>query len=194
MRHHQRFHRPQLTGGPNQQLRCLWIREVTRHQLHLDAQRAALLGHQLRVVGCALQPDPVVVRLPVAEHKLPTVLRQPNSEPRSDRPTTPYPGHNRHTRLAHPATLSELGTQPALSWDSEVITMPDRLIQNVDDAGLRRFGALAQRLGISRSELLQRETKKLEALGIPPASRDDLDLANQLFGDALDDDIMARAW
>ncbi|MEZ5087656.1 MAG: hypothetical protein R2722_15905 [Tessaracoccus sp.] len=72
--------------------------------------------------------------------------------------------------------------------------MPDRLIQNVDDAGLRRFGALAQRLGISRSELLQRETKKLEALGIPPASRDDLDLANQLFGDALDDDIMARAW
>lgn len=72
--------------------------------------------------------------------------------------------------------------------------MTDILIRNVDDADLRRINALAERLGISRNELLRRETKKLGALGIPPVRHDDLERSSQLFGDALDDDVMAQAW
>ena len=72
--------------------------------------------------------------------------------------------------------------------------MADILIRNVGDADLRGIDALAERLGISRSELLRRETKKLGTLGAPPASRDDLDRSSRVFSDALDDEIMAQAW
>jgi hypothetical protein len=72
--------------------------------------------------------------------------------------------------------------------------MADLLIRNVDDEDVKAIDALAARMGISRSELLRRETTNLARRGAEPMTREDLDRSAAIFADALDDDLVERAW
>lgn len=72
--------------------------------------------------------------------------------------------------------------------------MADLLIRGVDDDDLAAIDALATRLGISRSELLRRETRNLARRGRAPLRREDLDASAALVADVLDDEVMKRAW
>ncbi len=72
--------------------------------------------------------------------------------------------------------------------------MTDLLIRNINEDDVRAIDALATRLGLSRNELLRRETMSLARRGQPTASREDFERAARLFSDALDDEIMSNAW
>lgn len=72
--------------------------------------------------------------------------------------------------------------------------MTDLLIRDVDPADIRGIDALAARLGISRSELLRREVKKLAQRGAEPVTRERLRQSAELLVDACDEDVMAQAW
>ncbi|MFT3888856.1 MAG: ribbon-helix-helix protein, CopG family [Arachnia sp.] len=72
--------------------------------------------------------------------------------------------------------------------------MTDLLIRNVDEAAVAAIDSLAERLGISRAELLRRETENLARRVGEPVTRADLKRSAEIFADALDDDVMAQAW
>lgn len=72
--------------------------------------------------------------------------------------------------------------------------MTDLLIRNVDEADVRGIDALAARLGISRSELLRREAKKLGRRGAASVTPADLERSASLMVDLLDDEVMGQAW
>ncbi|MGC3953147.1 MAG: ribbon-helix-helix protein, CopG family [Propionicimonas sp.] len=72
--------------------------------------------------------------------------------------------------------------------------MTDLLIRNVDEADVRGIDALAARLGISRSELLRREAKKLARRGAVSVTPADLERSASLMVDLLDDEVMGQAW
>lgn len=72
--------------------------------------------------------------------------------------------------------------------------MVDLLIRDVDVEDVRSLDALAAHMGISRSELLRREARSLARRAVEPMTRADLDRSVEIFADALDDDVMERAW
>lgn len=72
--------------------------------------------------------------------------------------------------------------------------MADLLIRNVEDEDVRAIDALAARMGISRSELLRREARNLARRGTEPMTTADLDRSAAVFADALDDEVMGKAW
>ena len=72
--------------------------------------------------------------------------------------------------------------------------MTDLLIRNVDDAAVAAIDAQAERMGISRAELLRRETENFARRFGEQVTRADLARSAEIFADALDDDVMAQAW
>ena len=72
--------------------------------------------------------------------------------------------------------------------------MTDLLLRNVDDAAVAAIDAQAERMGISRAELLRRETENFARRFGEPVTRADLARSAEIFADALDDDVMAQAW
>ncbi|MBD0023691.1 ribbon-helix-helix protein, CopG family [Gordonia pseudamarae] len=73
--------------------------------------------------------------------------------------------------------------------------MTDILIRNVDDDDLRHIDALAAELGLSRTELLRRETKELARRHArSQVTVDDVRRSVDLARGALDEDLMRQAW
>lgn len=76
--------------------------------------------------------------------------------------------------------------------------MSDLLIRNVDDDDIRAIDRQAARLGVSRSEFLRQEARRIAqqaaAAESGPLTREDLNRAADLVEDILDEEIMARAW
>ncbi|MFT3714445.1 MAG: ribbon-helix-helix protein, CopG family [Gordonia sp. (in: high G+C Gram-positive bacteria)] len=73
--------------------------------------------------------------------------------------------------------------------------MTDVLIRNVDDDDLRHIDALAAELGLSRSELLRRETRELARRhALSTVTVDDIRSSAALARGALDEDLMRQAW
>ncbi|MGO1591511.1 MAG: type II toxin-antitoxin system VapB family antitoxin [Ancrocorticia sp.] len=72
--------------------------------------------------------------------------------------------------------------------------MTDLLIRHLDESDVQAIDELAARLGISRNELLRRETTNLARRARPQGSKEDFVRASELLSDALDPQIMSRAW
>lgn len=74
--------------------------------------------------------------------------------------------------------------------------MADVLIRNIDDDDLKAIDSLAASQGISRNELLRRETREIArrqaAEGV--VTVDDLRRSLALTTDLLDDEVMRGAW
>ncbi|WP_414121410.1 ribbon-helix-helix protein, CopG family [Corynebacterium nuruki] len=76
--------------------------------------------------------------------------------------------------------------------------MPDLLIRNVDEGDIRAIDRQAARLGLSRSEFLRQETRKIArhaaAASAGPLTREDLRQSMDLVKDVFDDEVMSKAW
>lgn len=73
--------------------------------------------------------------------------------------------------------------------------MADVLIRNIDDDDLRLIDSVAARQGLSRSELLRRETHEFARRHASESvTVDDLRQSLSLSQDLLDEDVMRRAW
>lgn len=82
-----------------------------------------------------------------------------------------------------------------ISSEQEAISVTDILIRNIDDDDLRHIDALAAELGISRSELLRRETKDLARRhALQQVTLDDIRRSVDLAQGVLDEDLMKQAW
>ncbi len=73
--------------------------------------------------------------------------------------------------------------------------MTDVLIRNVDDEDLERIDALAAGQGLSRNELLRRETHEIARRhALSQVTLDDLQQVAELAKGVLDEDLMRRVW
>lgn len=73
--------------------------------------------------------------------------------------------------------------------------MVDILIRNVDADDVKAIDALAASRGLSRSELLRRQTHELARQHKGPSvTVDDLRRSLSMTTDLLDDDVMRGAW
>jgi hypothetical protein len=76
-----------------------------------------------------------------------------------------------------------------------VVIVPDLLIRNVDEETVRQLDARAEQLGLSRAEFLRREVlQRAASSGARLVTRADLERVAVVFGDALDEGLMERAW
>jgi Antitoxin FitA-like, ribbon-helix-helix len=78
-------------------------------------------------------------------------------------------------------------------WYQEVI-MADLLIRNVDDDVVRGLDAAAERLGISRNEMLRREMVNLSRRSSRSVTRADWQRVAALLVDLDDPEVMKQAW
>lgn len=77
---------------------------------------------------------------------------------------------------------------------SEVVDVADVLIRNVDDEVVRGIDTLAERMGLSRNELLRREIVKVARVTGQPVTRDELQRSLELLADLGNESVMAQAW
>ena len=72
--------------------------------------------------------------------------------------------------------------------------MADLLIRNVDDDVVRGLDAAAERLGISRNEMLRREMVNLSRRSSRPVTSADWQRVAALLVDLDDPEVMKQAW
>lgn len=72
--------------------------------------------------------------------------------------------------------------------------MSDVLIRNVPDHVLKAIDARASRLGLSRTQYLQRKLAQDAASSAGAVTAGDLRAFTTTFADLADDDVMAAAW
>src|SRR3546814_6127298 len=72
-------------GSVNELIGHVGRGQISRNEVDTASECATLLGNVLRIVRSAPEPDAFVVRLPVADSQIPTILGKAQCEARSDR-------------------------------------------------------------------------------------------------------------
>ncbi len=72
--------------------------------------------------------------------------------------------------------------------------MPDVLLRNISTDDLAQLDARAERLGISRTELMRRLLQREIRRTTQPVTVADLTTMKYLIADLADDELMADAW
>jgi hypothetical protein len=116
MRHHQAV---QTAGRSRCFNKAAWnadLSQVSGHDLNPAATPAALSRHVLSVVLAAGVTDPVVVRCPVVQDKVPPIIGKAERQAGANRPPSPDPCHQHrpatYTRHNRPSKQSRLEREP----------------------------------------------------------------------------------